>query len=546
MKDHRSLTQSMSWLHTWSGLLIGWLLFAIFFTGTLAVFDRELNWWMQPELVDRQTDQTTAASVAQRWLQSEYPDAQRWNIGLPTEREPQLSVSAGEQRRGQRTLLDPQTGEVIAPRETVGGSFFFRFHHSLQLPRTIGIWLVGFAGMAMLVGIISGVIIHKKIFKDFFTFRPAKGQRTWLDGHAATAVLLLPFHLMITYTGLAIFAQVYMPAASEVLYDGDRQAMMRDVRGGGERGAEQGGNPGANAGGEQRGAPGNGQRSGARAEASAPAATAQLLPLDTFIGRGEAFYGEGLVNSLTVINPGRANAQVEVSPVLGSRIELTKGEHLTYNGVTGEAIDLPEPSRPSKLTQRVIAGLHFAQFGGYGMRWLYFVSGLVSCALIASGLVIYTVKRRRQSKPGSTEGKAFLRLVESLNTAAVSGLVLASVFLLWANRLLPQGLAERELWEMRLFFGCWLLSLLHARLREPFRAWREQLYAITVLGLALPLLNVLIGEGYIDATRVVVDATTVGLALLAGWAAMKVRRQQLVGNTVIRRKPRVMATEAPR
>ena len=26
--------QSMAWLHTWSGLLFGWLLFAIFLTGT--------------------------------------------------------------------------------------------------------------------------------------------------------------------------------------------------------------------------------------------------------------------------------------------------------------------------------------------------------------------------------------------------------------------------------------------------------------------------------------------------------------------------------
>jgi len=43
-----SLTQSMSWLHTWCGLLLGWMLFAIFLTGTLAVFDKEINWWMQP------------------------------------------------------------------------------------------------------------------------------------------------------------------------------------------------------------------------------------------------------------------------------------------------------------------------------------------------------------------------------------------------------------------------------------------------------------------------------------------------------------------
>src|SRR5690606_2247060 len=109
----RSLTQSMSSLHTWCGLLLGWVLFAIFLTGTLAVFDRELNWWMQPELPASTATQTAAVETAQRWLEREHPDAATWNISLPTDRSPVLSVSHGEQRRGERTLLDAETGEVL-------------------------------------------------------------------------------------------------------------------------------------------------------------------------------------------------------------------------------------------------------------------------------------------------------------------------------------------------------------------------------------------------------------------------------------------------
>lgn len=33
-----------------SGLLFGWLLFAVFLTGTLTVFDIKITAWMQPEL----------------------------------------------------------------------------------------------------------------------------------------------------------------------------------------------------------------------------------------------------------------------------------------------------------------------------------------------------------------------------------------------------------------------------------------------------------------------------------------------------------------
>ncbi len=67
--------------------------------------------------------------------------------------------------------------------------------------------------MAMLVALMSGIIIHKRIFKDFFTFRPGKGQRSWLDGHNAVAVLTLPFQFMIAITGIAFYATSYLPAA---------------------------------------------------------------------------------------------------------------------------------------------------------------------------------------------------------------------------------------------------------------------------------------------------------------------------------------------
>ena len=81
-----SFTQSMSWLHTWAGLVFGWLLFAIFLTGTLAVFDKELNHWMQPEIAASEVSQADAAERAIAYLQAHEPKADNWGISLPTER----------------------------------------------------------------------------------------------------------------------------------------------------------------------------------------------------------------------------------------------------------------------------------------------------------------------------------------------------------------------------------------------------------------------------------------------------------------------------
>ena len=47
------------------------------------------------------------------------------------------------------------------------------------------------------------------------------------NAHNASAVLLLPFHLMITYTGLAVLPKISVPAAMDALFDGDREAFFK-------------------------------------------------------------------------------------------------------------------------------------------------------------------------------------------------------------------------------------------------------------------------------------------------------------------------------
>ena len=42
--------QSMAWLHTWSGLVVGWVLFAVFVTGAASYYRAEISEWMRPEL----------------------------------------------------------------------------------------------------------------------------------------------------------------------------------------------------------------------------------------------------------------------------------------------------------------------------------------------------------------------------------------------------------------------------------------------------------------------------------------------------------------
>jgi len=523
----KTITQSLAWLHTWSGLIFGWLLFAIFLTGTIAVFDKEIDGWMRPEIPANSLTQVQAAERAIDYLKINHIQASAWNIGLPTQRSSALTVSAGEQRRGASTTLDPLTGEVLDVRETAGGGFFFRFHHTLNLPRNIGIWIVGLAAMAMLVALISGIIIHKKFFKDFFTFRPAKGQRSWLDAHNASAVLVLPFHLMITYTGLAIFYLIYMPSAVDALFDGDRDALNHEMR---SAAIEQPKPDAPRHQTRQSEAQSRDRPADQRAEhasngalrhnfADADQPPAPLTNLPQILAEAERVMGP--IASLTVKNPERSGSLIEARPVLGNRIELTKGQSAVFDAQTGKMLRAPVQSQAGVLTQKVMSGLHFAQFGGYPMRWLYFLCGLVSCAMFATGVVLFTVKRRRRYEAEGPVGAWLYHAAERLNVAVVAGLMLACVSLLWANRLLPLDLAQRGAAEVQVFFTVWLMSLGHSIVRPWKLAWREQLALACLLCMGLPFMNLItVNRG----DTLCLEITTVVIGILLGMAYWKLGR----------------------
>lgn len=121
--------------------------------------------------------------------------------------------------------IDPVTGHMLPDSGTLGATeFIFPFHYTLNIElMNLGEWIVGLASMAMLALCITGVIIHRKIFVDFFTFRPhANPRRMLLDLHNISGVLGLPFHVILTFSGLVILGGTYFPAGVNAVYPNTR------------------------------------------------------------------------------------------------------------------------------------------------------------------------------------------------------------------------------------------------------------------------------------------------------------------------------------
>ncbi|WP_420144711.1 PepSY-associated TM helix domain-containing protein [Sphingobium sp.] len=466
MKD--GFRQSMAWLHTWTGLLLGWLLFAMFVTGTAAYFQEEISRWMKPE-VTAATDRMAATQAAVGYLNRVQPDAESWFITPPSARSPtaetfwQPRKAEGEQPRKRRkrsetsATLDGQ-GQPVTARDTRGGFFLYRFHFDLHyMPVLWARYLVGVAAMFMLIAIFSGIVTHKKIFADFFMLRFGKGQRSWLDAHNVTAVFALPFYLMITYTGLVTLAVQYMPwgiAASyksadtffEQVFPGEREA----------------------------------ERSGA---------AAPLLPVAPMMAVASQRWNGAEVGYLRVAMPGDRNATVTLTRASSGAIG-SRGESLVFSGATGKLLDESAPAGGAMQTQSVMIGVHAGRFAGWGLRWLYFLSGIGGTIMVGSGLILWTVKRRAKL-PDPARPHLGFRIVSRMNIAAIAGLPAGIAVYFLANRLLPFGMEERAEWEIHSLFIMWAATLVWAIARPEKRAWVESLSIAAGLFAVVPAINAL-------------------------------------------------------
>ncbi|BEU98768.1 PepSY domain-containing protein (plasmid) [Acidovorax sp. DW039] len=519
----------MSWLHTWSGLVLGWLLYAVFFTGTLSYFVDEISNWMRPELHKSVPNEMTAERAIKA-MEKIAPGASTWTLNLPDERQTAVEASwrmpgAAVGRGGtQRAYLDAGTGEKIEPRETRGGSFLYRFHFELYaMPRTWGRWIVGVATMFMLVAIISGVITHKKIFTEFFTFRPRKGQRSWLDAHNATAVVALPFHLVITFSGLLLLMFMLMPSGVHAVYQGDTQQFFAESRGGRGGGAQ-----------DREG----GGRAGRTLDA---VAGGMLTPIGPLLQIAQAQWPERGVGSIVVQQPGSSRSTIELREQGGRGLSRGGGEMLVFDGQTGEAKTAQQPRKqsPAQMVSGAMTGVHMGRFADPSVRWLLFLSGVIGTVMAGSGMVLWVVKRQpERRKLGRTPSGH--RLVEVLNVAAIAGLSVATATYFWANRLVPVGLEGRSDVEISCFFWAWGACLMHAIVRPHRQSWLEQLGLAALAFALLPLLNAFTGGVPLPVAMAQdqwsiagFDLVVLCLAALHGYAAWKVSAPPVAASSTI-------------
>ncbi|MEC4727024.1 PepSY domain-containing protein [Shewanella sp. D64] len=476
--------RTMTWLHTWVGLLVCWVLLLVFFAGTMSYYRYEISLWTQPELHHEvfQSYQDSHLSQqlvqGQRYLEQHAADAKDWRINFPIERKPYLSYSwqtqpKPGQRRGEfieHVIKNNDQGVITEVRDSRGGNFFYRLHFDLHyMPANIARWIVGLCTLFMLLALISGIVIHKRIFKDFFNFRRNKGSRSWLDAHNISSVLALPYHLMITYTGLITLMLMYMPWGVLTAYDGDVRAFRAELK-------------------------------PAREQVKSIGISADMIQINTLLPQVKSYWGEAPIKQVVITNLNDENSRISFYKNTQQTV-TDKRISLVFSGVTGKLVgDIPDSPSATHVTHDTLMSLHTARFAEPLLRGFFFICGIMGCAMIATGTLLWAVKIRQKQQKNITGGakpSLGLRLVEGLNLTFIAGLPLATCSFFYANRLLPTEMANRAQWEANGFFITLALVAVLASINRTQTSWRFVLRLGSIGLIAIPVLNALTSSSHL-------------------------------------------------
>lgn len=490
------IRQSASWLHCWGGLVLGWLCFAIFFTGTLAYYRPEISQWMRPELGNMHPLDVHALDRIARHLPA-YPDAKMWQFNLPDARHPEIRVFYTDaQGAYHHQLYDPASGEALHPRETEGGDLFYRFHFELMLPSLIGRIVAGICAMFMLVAIVSGIITHRRFFRDFFTFRPfAHPQRAWLDGHNILGVIGLPFHIIIVYSGLITLMFLYFPWGALWSYHGNQSAFFADAY-------------------------------DAPPAHSAKGASAVMVPFYAVLSTVRLENPHFSAGRIVVQNPGDQAATIAVFALDTSGLSA-RPDVLVFDAISGNEIFRNLEPSAIRESWNVLYGLHMGRFAEPVFRFVLFLLGVAGTGVVGTGLVLWSVKREKSVYFGAGRG-----LVHVLNVASLAGFPFACGVYFLANRLLPVGGAQRASWEVASFYAAIILCALFAILRSRRAVWRD-IFALTsacfgvlpIVGAATGLPGMFYSGGQTSTVLVIGDGVMMAVALCFAILALRVSRQ---------------------
>lgn len=165
MKDKNySIRKFINDIHLWLGLGSGIILFLVCLSGTILVFEKEIESYFSGKVtIEPRSNKETVASLTQKLKDSN--NGFVTGVTIPSNSQEPYAFAVKKDlkdRRGSEVLVDPYTASVHKIEKTGADDFMqimFRLHRWLLLETNVGRPIVGVATIIFLILSISGIVL---------------------------------------------------------------------------------------------------------------------------------------------------------------------------------------------------------------------------------------------------------------------------------------------------------------------------------------------------------------------------------------------------
>ncbi|MEL7120443.1 MAG: PepSY-associated TM helix domain-containing protein [Bacteroidota bacterium] len=195
--------------HTYAGVIAGSILVIVCLTGTLLVFEQELDVWLYPDLFEYEKgeQELTFQQLADR-IEEQQPNWQLAGLFKDDLRKGVILAILIDSE--EQVFASPYTGEILGTRvyrKSVMG-FTRHLHRTLLVP-VVGRYIVGICALFMVILVITGLRLWipskwKHLKSNLTIKRGASLKRQNYDFHQAVGFYFSPFLALISLTGVAI------------------------------------------------------------------------------------------------------------------------------------------------------------------------------------------------------------------------------------------------------------------------------------------------------------------------------------------------------
>ncbi len=457
--------------HTVSGIVISVVLFVIFFAGSFSFFRDEIINWERSESTAVTREIQLDYNKALENLDKKYVlHGRNITISKPSVENRVAVYMEGsrdtlapkKQKEGSFFYLDNKNFKSYTYEESYSlGELLYRLHFLAQIPYPAGYYLSGFTALFFLFAIITGLLLHwKKIVSNFYVFRPKEKLKTlWTDAHTALGMIGLPFQFVYAVTGAFFMIKLLIVApAVMALYKGDQDKLYKELEY---------------------------NDTDYKFEYKK---LADPFDVNQLVNKAKSNWSDFEITRVIIQNYGDINMHLLIEGELPSHQRFTGIGKVVYRVADGKEIARKNPVTQNgylDVVKNVLYRIHFGDYGGYALKIVSFVLGIITCFVIISGVMIWLVARQKNNLPEKKRRfnagvvRIYLAICLSMYPITALAFIGSKIF---------YPLSKSNLFA--LYFGGWLLLTIFFIIKKD-DAFTNKFCLISgsILGFLIPITN---------------------------------------------------------